>query len=274
MFADLHMHTIHSDGTNTPYELCTLAKSHGIQVISITDHDTIAGHKALSDEQTNSVRVISGIEISTEINRKMLHILGYYIDIFDERLERFIHDISVEKTETTRVNFEAARESNVFEYKWERVLELNRGQPRISGPHVVNAMKTDGYEVPGMGLWDMFRKCFWPENDNYLSNQTFTAYDAIDIIKAIGGIPVIAHPKTIGNDDIVLDLIRYGAQGIEVYHPKHTAHDTLKYLQMAENKKIYVSGGTDWHGENSGTEITQFGMCGLKKNEFPILDYK
>ena len=264
MFADLHMHSTYSDGTDTPIELCRLAQEYGVRVISITDHDTINGQKALYNEQIpKGVEIIPGIEISTEVNRKMLHVLGYYINLTGIRLESFINEISAEKTETTRINFGNACTNHVFSYKWERVLELNAEQPRISGVHVVKAMEIDGYEVPGMGLWDMFRKYFWPENDNYISSQTFTAYDAIDIIKTIGGIPIIAHPKSINDDDIVLDLINYGAQGIEVYHPIHTDEDTKKYLQMAESRKLYISGGTDWHGKNNDTEITHFALTGL-----------
>ena len=131
------------------------------------------------------------------------------------------------------------------------MLELNAGQPRISGVHVVKAMEIDGYDVPGMGLWDMFRKCFWPANDDYISRQTINAYDAINLIKTVGGIPVVAHPKYFDNDDVLLDLIRHGAQGVEVYHPTNTGDDTAKYLQIANDKKLYITGGSDWHGKNT-----------------------
>ena len=242
MYADLHLHSTFSDGTDTPLELCHLASDCGIRVMSITDHDTISGQIAVRGAQIPDViEVIPGVELSTEMNRKMLHILGYYIDLFDERLERFIREISAEKTETTKMNFEKACADHVFSYSWERVLEANAGQPRISGVHVVNAMSIDGYEVPGMGLWDMFHRYFWPENDTYLSCQTFTAYDAIDIIKSIGGIPIIAHPKSISDDEIVFDLLEYGAQGLEAFHPIHTVEDTGKYLHMAKSKNLYVS---------------------------------
>jgi len=271
LFADLHLHSTYSDGTETPLELCRLAEEHDIKVISITDHDNVSGQKSLLNAQIpESIEIITGIEISTEINRKMLHILGYYIDIFDEKLGRFINDISIEKTESTRLNFENACIKNIFSYKWERVLELNPNQSRISGVHVVKAMEIDGYEVPGIGLWDMFHRYFWPANDNYISCATITGYDAVDIIKNIGGIPIIAHPKSIENDDIVLDLIKHGAQGIEVYHPIHTDDDILKYLQMAENEKLYISGGSDWHGKNDALGRT-FAMTGLEHENYEIL---
>jgi predicted metal-dependent phosphoesterase TrpH len=274
MFADLHLHSTFSDGTDTSLELCRLATEHHVQVISITDHDTVGGQKELRDlKLPQDVKVIPGIEISTLVNRKMQHILGYYIDLYDEKLDRLLAAMSVEWTENTRLNFEKARSDNVFTYEWKRVLELNPNQPRIGGTSVIKAMEIDGYQVPGMKSWDMFRKCFWPENDDYISHCTFNGYDAIDTIKAVGGIPVIAHPKSINNDDIVIDLIQYGAQGLEVYHPTHNQEDIKRYLQMADDKRLYITGGTDWHGKNNRREITHFGMCGLENDKYPILSF-
>ena len=272
MYADLHLHSTFSDGTDTPLELCNLAKNCGLSIISITDHDTVSGQKALSHGQLpNGIRMVSGVEISIEVNRKMTHILGYYIDLYDKRLENFIHYISAEKTASTKANFENACANNVFSYEWERVLELNPECPRISGVNVVKAMQIDGYEVPGMGVWEMFHKYFWPENDNYISRATLTGYDAIDTIKAIGGISVIAHPKALNDDDIVLDLIKHGAKGLEVYHPIHNDEDAKKYIQMAESKNLFVSGGTDWHGKNNGNDVTRFAMKGLSHENYEIL---
>ena len=271
MFANLHLHSTYSDGTDTPLELCRLAEKHNIQVISITDHDSVSGQKALLDQQIpQNVEIITGIEISTEVNHNMIHILGYFINISDIRLGRFLENISAEKTETTKLNFEDARSKKAFAYEWERVLELNPGQPRISGVHVVKAMEIDGYEVPGMKLWDMFRKYFWPANEDYLSCQTIDAYDAIDLIKTIGGVPVIAHPKYFDNDDVLFDLLQHGAQGIEVYHPTHADDDVAKYLQIANDKKLYITGGSDWHGKNS-TRVRKFATPGLAHGNYAIL---
>jgi predicted metal-dependent phosphoesterase TrpH len=68
----------------------------------------------------------------------------------------------------------------------------------------------------------------------------------------------------------VSDLLEYGAQGLEVFHPIHTHEDILRYKQLAETKKIYITGGTDWHGKNNKKDITHFGMCGLKDDKYPI----
>jgi len=275
MFADLHLHSTYSDGTNTPLELCQMAQEHKVKVISITDHDTVGGQKALLDMQTpQDIEIITGIEISMLQNHRMHHILGYYIDIHAKTLDRFLEDLSADVTESTRLNFEKARADGTFLYEWERVLELNAGQPRIGGSRVVKAMRIDGYEVPGMGLDDMYRKYFLCENTDYIWCSAYTAYDAIDIIKAIGGVPVVAHPKSIGDDDTVLDLIRYGVQGLEVYHPSHSSEDVAKYLQMAADKKLYVTGGSDWHGKsrNNANHLGRaFAATGLANKNYEIL---
>ena len=151
------------------------------------------------------------------------------------------------------------------------VLKLNKNQPRISGVHVVKAMQEDKYSISSMGLWDMFHKYFWAESSDFIPTETATAFDAIDIIKRTGGIPVIAHPKSIGNDNVVVDLIEYGALGLEVFHPIHASGDIMKYQQIADSKGIYITGGTDWHGKNNGAEVTCFGMCGLENDKYPIL---
>jgi len=271
MFADLHLHSTFSDGTDTPLELCSLAKMSNVKVVSITDHDAVGALKELQHVIPEDVKVIPGIEISTIYKCRYLHVLGYYIDIFDKRLENFIARISEEKTENTRVNFENAVSKGVFNYKWERVLELNAEQPRISGVHVVKAMEADLYTISGMKLWDMFHLHFWVKGQEFIETETTSGYDAIDIIKQIGGIPIIAHPKSIENDDIVLDLLRYGAQGLEIFHPIHSIEETEKYIQIAEENKKYISGGSDWHGKNNGAEVTHFAMAGLEHENYEIL---
>ena len=273
MFADLHLHSTFSDGTDTPQELCSLAKVNNVKVISITHHDAVGALKELQHAIPKGVKVIPGVEISTIYKRKYLHVLGYYIDIFDKQLENFIARISEEKTENTRVNFENAVSKGIFNYKWERVLELNGEQPRISGVHVVKAMQIDRHTIPDMKLWDMFHLCFWVEGQEFIETETTSGYDAIDIIKQIGGIPIIAHPKSIKNDDIVLDLMRYGAQGLEVFHPIHSLEETKKYKQIAEENKKYISGGSDWHGKNNGAGVTHFAMTGLKHENYEILKF-
>jgi len=275
MYADLHLHTNCSDGTDTPSELIELAIKNNVRVISITDHDSVNAYKLLLDEKIPEyIELITGIELSFEINHNMLHILGYYIDIFDKGLESLLLKMSAEKTESTRLNFENAILKGIFSYEWERVLELNSNQQRISGVHVVKAMEIDCYNIPGMSLWDMFRKYFWPANDDYICASTVNAYEGIGVIKSAGGISIIAHPGCLGDDNIVLDLISHGVGGLEVYHPAHSEEESLRYLNIAEKENLFISGGTDWHGKNNDANVTHFGMRGLADENYKILRQK
>ena len=274
MYADLHLHSTFSDGTDTPAGLFELAAQNELKMIAISDHDSIQGVKVAIDSGLSKkydVKLIPAIEISTILHRRYLHILGYYIDINHDDLALFILKLSSEKTENTRINFENAKLKRPFSYTWERVLKLNINQPRISGVHVVEAMQHDGVSLDGMSLWDMFHKYFWAESPDFIETEKSTAYDAIDVIKKAGGIPVIAHPKSVGNDLIVVDLINYGVEGIEVFHPIHLNEDTERYKSIAIDNKLYITGGSDWHGNNNDPGITHIGMTGLDHCNYGIL---
>jgi len=275
MYADLHMHSTYSDGKNTPAELCKLADEHGVKIISITDHDTIDAHKWLAlNPQDANVKIIPGVEITLLANHKMMHILGYYIDVHSNALATMMQDMGAEITKSTRLNFERACCDGVISYPWERVVELSPGESRLGGSRVIKAMNIDGYKKPGMDTEELYQKYFLCTNPDYIWHTTHTAYDVVDTIKAAGGVPVIAHPKSICDDDTVLDLIRYGVQGLEVYHPSHSQDDVAKYLQMATDMKIYVTGGSDWHGKSDnspGHAGRPFAGTGLEHGDYGIL---
>jgi predicted metal-dependent phosphoesterase TrpH len=275
MYADLHMHTIYSDGTDSPREIFELAKLNGLNTIAITDHDCIDGVKDANNFRNEyNLSLIDAVELSAMWKGRYVHVLGYYIDIKSIDLYRYIKESSADKTENTRINFENAKQKGIFSYNWERVLELIPKQNRLSGLHVVRAMKADGYNVPGMEYTDIFQKYFLALSDEFIDTEKKTPYDSIDVIKAAGGIPILAHPKLIGSDEDIMEFINYGAEGLEAYHPIHSAEETEKYLAIAADKALYITGGTDWHGGNNSSHITHFGMRGLDHWDYPILQVR
>ena len=272
MYADLHLHTVYSDGTDTPREIFALASQNSINTIAITDHDCVDGVKeAHTFVKEFDIRLIDGAEISTMHHGRYVHVLGYYIDTENAYLAEYITESAKDKTDNTLINFNHARDLGVFEYSWERVLELNPSQKRLTGLHVVGAMRRDGYEVPGMGYYDFFGKYFLAFSDQFIDTEKKTPFEAIDIIKKCGGIPVLAHPKLIGSDEYLMEFIDYGAEGLEAYHPIHSPEETQKYLEIANAKGLYVSGGTDWHGGNNSSSVKGFGMCGLDHWDYSLL---
>ncbi|MCL2664983.1 MAG: PHP domain-containing protein [Defluviitaleaceae bacterium] len=273
MYADLHLHSTYSDGTDSPEKLADLAEKNGVAVISITDHDTTAAYRLANGSLKNkNVRIISGAEISTEINHQMIHVLGYFIDTESADLADFLHHMALEKTESTRLNFENAVSQGIFNYEWDNVTAKFPGLDRISGTCITAAMEADGYLVPGMTYSQLKGRYFWPQNPKYVSRCTVTAFEAIDVIKKAGGISVLAHPFLFNDDEMIIKLIRHGLNGIEVFHPAHGENERIKYGQIAKDNNLLISGGTDWHGANSREDITCFGMHGLPDDTYKILN--
>ncbi len=271
MYADLHMHSTYSDGTDTPRDLFRLAQENGLRVIAIADHDSVRGvQAALRDNLPGSVQLIPAIEVSTIANRRLLHMLGYYIDVHSSALAGFIEQISQDKTENTRINFENLKAQGLLDYDWNKVLQHHPDQPRLSGVHVTAAMEKDGVQAAGMTRREMFHTYFLPTGSGFIETEKMTALDAIQIIKAADGIPVIAHPKSIGSDSVVLELIRAGVEGLEIFHPSHTAEESQKYETMAMAHHLLVTGGSDWHGGNNSPGTTHMGCCGLPHGGYGI----
>lgn len=268
MFADLHMHSIYSDGSDSPGQLISIAKDNNIGVVALTDHDTVDGIKELLSEAIEfNIIGVPGVEISTSVNKVRVHILGYYIDINNSHLLSYLDALSKARTQNTRQVFDNLCEMKWIEYSWDRVLQHNKGKSWLCSLHVFNSMKEDQY-LPSTMRWEEFYyKNFCKDSPAYVDLSGFFPEDAIDIIKKAGGIPVVAHPKLIGNDEHVKNLIKYGVKGIEVYYPAHSENEVNKYLGLAEQYDLYVTGGTDWHGTHTEWNV-KLGECGINKNLF------
>jgi predicted metal-dependent phosphoesterase TrpH len=271
MYADLHMHTTHSDGTNTPREILELAKSAGISEIAITDHDTITGSiEAKTYINDYNIRLIPGIELTTMLNGAFAHVLGYYIDFENPKLLAYFKQSTGNMTENARINFENAKKEGLYDYSWQRVLELNPGRSFVGGIHAVQAMVHDGHS-PKIEFKELFADYYSSVGKYHIHTEVKTPFEAIDVIREAGGVSSLAHPKLVGNDEVVLEIIEYGVNGLEAFHPTNDKNDVQRYIDMANHHGIYVTGGTDWHGKNSAPYITHFGMCGLESKDYPIL---
>ncbi len=265
MYADLHMHSYFSDGTNSPSELVQLAKNNKVSVISLTDHDTIEGlNEAIREGEKHKVRVIPGVEISTSAEGLRIHILGYKFDQSNQPLKNYLQEMSQARTQNTKDIFDRNIKFGFLQYSWERVLEHNLGKSWLTGLHVFDSLVKDG--IYKSNQWEEFKfKCYGKESPAYLSLDGFTAKSAIEIILTAGGFPVVAHPKLIGDDSQIKKLISYGLQGIEAYYPIHTEKETKKYLNLAKDNNLLVTGGSDWHGDFTEWDV-ELGGCGISES--------
>ncbi len=268
MYADLHMHTLYSDGTDTPREILEQAKNVGLSVLAITDHDCIEGSvNAQKIAADFGIKIIPGIELTTMHKGEYSHILGYNVNFENAQLLDYIETSTFYMTETTRINFENAKADGHFDYSWDRIEELCEGRCYIGGTCILKSMKHDSIS-PNISFKELFANYFSSMGKHHVKYKINTPFEAIDTILAAGGVPVLAHPKLIGDDNEVIRLIEYGAMGIEAYHPTNNKEDEKRYIEMAKNLGVIITGGTDWHGKNSAPYITHFGMRGLTRDKY------
>lgn len=271
MFADLHIHSNHSDGTNTPKEIVEIAKQNEVYVLALCDHDTVDGiEEFIYEAKKKDIISIPAVEISTSVEGVRIHILGYYIDYNNRKLKDFLNDISIARTKNTKDILKKNIKLGRLKYSWDNVLMHNKNKKWICSSHVFEAMKKDGIYNSWQDWAKFYNKYFSKNSGVYIDIEGFSTKEAIDIILEAEGIPVVAHPKLIGDDRQLFKLIKYGIKGIEVYYPAHKQKDIKRYITIAEKNDLIITGGTDWHGDLTEWDV-KLGDYGIKEEQIKKL---
>lgn len=243
MKADLHVHTTASDGRLTPEEVMAAASAAGLSYVAITDHDTLDGLAALAIHPAASPVLIPGIEFSTDLPNNEVHILGYYIDPSNDELRRQIKLIKNDRTD--RAERMVAKLSKLgYPVSLDRVCFHAGETSAVGRPHVAAALVERGYFPDTAAVFDTL---LGRDRPGYVPHYKLTPAQTVEIIKAAGGIAVLAHPGLVGDDAIVDEVIARGIDGLEVYHPKHDTAATARYAALAAARRLAVTGGSDFH---------------------------
>lgn len=242
--ADLHIHTTASDGLLTPEEVVQWAIHKKLRAVAITDHDTVKGiQPAMKASSELKLEIIPGIEFSSEHMEEEIHILGYYIDynntwlqskldeMYQSRYERAIKMIDKLKAIGIAISLEQVQ----------RIAE----QGTIGRPHIARAMIEKGYID---NIKDAFKQYIGKDGPAYVERYRISCQEAIDIIKQLGGVPVLAHPGLINYTEYIREILDMGIEGIEVYHSKHDNENMRYALRLAAEKELLITGGSDCHG--------------------------
>lgn len=253
---DLHTHSTASDGQYAPEEVVRRAKERGLEVLALTDHDTLDGvEEAVRAGERLGLKVLRGIEIGAA-EYENLHILGY--------------NVSSEAPELTELcrKFKAGRDARSFRilnYLHENGFELTleevealAGGSIIGRPHFAQAMVRRGYVSSNREAFDR-----WLDTEDY--HQKVKRFKAeakicLEAIKAAGGKASLAHPYQVGLEDgaleeLVAQLKEDGLDAIECYYPRHTTEQTAFYLRLAKKYNLHITGGSDFHGEKVKPDI-------------------
>jgi predicted metal-dependent phosphoesterase TrpH len=254
--ADLHAHTIYSDGSLTPFELINKAKNLGIEYLAITDHDTIeAINQAIEIGNDLGVKIIPGLEVSTEYYNKELHILGYFIDINNDSLQNYLAKFREERKKRAKRIIVKLRKLG-FNLSIDDVLEVSNGDS-IARTHIAEAMVNKNIVS---SYFEAFGKFIGDSGPAYEKKIHLSPKDVIELINQSCGLSFLAHPNTMPEKSIQA-LIKSGLDGIEVVHPSHDASKVEYFRKIASTHYLLESGGSDFHG-GLRNDFKNFGRFG------------
>ena len=241
---DLHTHTLHSDGTDTPEALVAVAQRKEISCVAITDHDSVEGvEAAMAEGLRRGVEVISGVELTAELDKTEVHILGYMVDHRDPEFKAKLVELRANRVERIYAMVEKLKDQGVT-LPPESVFKLSAGGT-VGRLHMARAMVAEGIVKT---VYEAFNKFIGDRCPSYVSHFRLSPEEAIALLRRFGGIPVLAHPYSLKRDEIIPALAEAGLRGIEVYYPEHTQSMINFYNREALRLGLLVTGGSDYHG--------------------------
>ncbi|MDX9759031.1 MAG: PHP domain-containing protein [Bacteroidota bacterium] len=268
---DLHTHTYFSDGALSPRELVMRAHEVGISILSVTDHDNIDGlESADAVAKDFGIEVVPGVELSSTLGTKDVHILGYLFDPSNKHLRETLEFLKKERfIRAERI----VRKLNNLDLPLDFDLVVERaGYGAVGRPHIAAAMLDEGLTSEYAEAFEQYIGDSCPA---FEPKYRISPEDAVDIIANAGGVSIVAHPGWYISESDLSYLIRAGIDGIEVVHPAHDQNRVRYYRGIASTYFLLESGGSDFHGgkrndyQNFGTySVTQDMVDAMKRRLF------
>ncbi|MFH1196037.1 MAG: PHP domain-containing protein [bacterium] len=246
---DLHMHTTCSDGANSPLDLVAKAKQANLDIISITDHDSInALDEAMAYGKEIGVEVIPGVEISTDIEDREVHLLGYFIDIKNEELNKYLEFFRVERYHRAKRIVNKLNNLGIA-INISDIMDHAKDSA-IGRPHIAFTLQELGVV---QNYYEAFDKFLKDDGPAYERKIHVSAQSALKLINEAGGLSFIAHPGYM-KESVLMYLLNAGIDGIEVVHPSHNDYQIKFYRGIVNQYCLLESGGSDFHGGKKGDE--------------------
>ena len=243
MKADLHIHSTVSDGGDTIEELITIAKNKGLDVIAITDHDTMSHIVKIPADA--DIKVIGGVEISAVYRKTSAraHVLGYSI-----KKPEIITALTKPLLEARNRNSEKQVKFLVqigFQIDMDKLARADGKY--LYKQHIMDWLVTTG-QVPDM-FGDFYKKTFKQGGICAFDIEYIDVFDAVRAIKKAGGLAVLAHPGQQQNFWLIPELVKIGLDGLELSHHTHTEKDKEIIRDNANKYNLFLTGGSDYHGK-------------------------
>jgi predicted metal-dependent phosphoesterase TrpH len=243
------MHSVFSDGSDSPEEMVAAGRAIGLRAMALTDHDTVSGvRRFLAAAAAAEMPAISGVEISAEIEHGTLHVLGYGVDPLNGTLLEHLRWIREGREERNREILHKLNRLGV------RLMEEDvrrvAGAEVIGRPHIAQALVEKNVVRTKREAFDRYLARGKPA---YVERRKLSAEFAMELIRISGGLPVIAHPFSLKMNirqlrHYLKDLMAAGLAGIEVYYSEHSSEMRREYREVAEDLGLLITGGSDYHG--------------------------
>ncbi|KJS59612.1 PHP domain-containing protein [Streptomyces rubellomurinus] len=261
MRIDLHAHSNASDGTDTPAELVAAAVAAGLDVVALTDHDTVAGHagaaeavRALPDG--TRLTVVPGAELSCVVDGVSMHLLAYLFDPAEPAFAAERELVRTDRFRRGRAIVERCRELGA-DISWEQVRRI-AGDGSVGRPHIASALVEAGVVAT---VSDAFTPR-WLANGGRadVRKHETDPVEAVRLVRAAGGVPVFAHPGAVKrgrtvSDRVIADLAAAGLAGLEVDHTDHDEQTRLRLRGLAADLGLLATGSSDYHGHRKTVRL-------------------
>ncbi|MEM9996997.1 MAG: PHP domain-containing protein [Bacteroidota bacterium] len=242
--ADLHTHTTASDGRLSPPGLVEKAALRGIELLSITDHDTVAAYPlARIAAQQHGVTLLPGVELSVQVGRRDIHLLAYGFDLTDPALGAALAEYRTKRITRAETIVERLAGLGV-RIRFERVWYHAKGGV-LGRPHIAKALLEAGL-VATFG--EAFDRYLGTEAPAYVAKTDQPASAMMALVHAAGGVTVLAHPGINLDEAVGAALVADGLDGVEVVHPSHNPLAKRRWAAFAAQHDLLTTGGSDYHG--------------------------
>ena len=258
MRADLHVHSNASDGTDPPAEVMSRAARAGLDVVALTDHDTVAGHAQARRALPGSLILVPGMELSCTLEGNSMHLLAYLFDPDDPDLAAQTQRIRDDRVLRAQAMVDRLIDLGV-PITWADVAAI-AGSAVVGRPHIARAMAASG----AIASPDQAFTRDWIADGGraYVDRYALEPVHAIGLVRAAGGVAVVAHPRAdrdlLVTDEQVAGLAAAGLAGVEVFHPDQPAAEQASLLALTRDLGLIATGGSDDHGALTGHRIGSY----------------
>jgi len=258
MRADLHVHSNASDGTDPPAEVMSRAARAGLDVVALTDHDTVAGQAPARQALPDGLTLMPGMELSCRLAGRSVHLLAYLFDPGHRELAAETRRIRDDRVLRARAMVDRLVELGV-PITWDDVAAL-AGAGVVGRPHIARAMAASGAIASPEQAFTLD----WIADGGraYVDRYALDPVRAIGLVRAAGGVAVLAHPRAdralLVSDEEIAGLAAAGLAGVEVVHPDQPEPEQAGLLGLTRELDLIASGGSDDHGELTGHRIGSF----------------